>query len=600
MNPRFILVFCFLLPGAVQGLVLYLLTERLTSDDIQAAILAAYLFIVLAPIVHHLSTEPGKRLSAFAISGFIGGLCALLAFWSSLRFSSDLSESEGLSELFSIIIICSFLITLISLPFLRTVFIGRRSMFNYSVLLTYAWSQCVCVFIALLFTLLTTLIMMLSVALFDVLGVDLGEFVYRQIVILPVLGAAFGLAIGIARQSESIIYNTCHVLLALLRALLPVFMVITGGFLITTLVAGIGNLDTGFSVTLLLITSMTVSILLCNGAVQDNADSLQGMMSWMVRVQAVILPGFSALAFYGLWMRMSEYGLTHGRLIAVIITAIASLYAVGYLLSALSRSLVKNIQRVNITVALVTLTVAIALLTPVLDVHSLAVRSQVNALAKGDTTADKFDFRYLKFKSGHAGKDAFEQLKTMDVADRAGLDVALKSAEKLPEYEYYQTADTSALEEFNQWLESGKIELYRPTQDPDFELLVTESRFIDALRFSCIDAVFRCVIMQTTQFNAPGIQYILATATSGLSVHIQLYYRDDQGVWTSAVESDTYWYSGKHSGTLMLPAEEITQVMDQLATGNMAMEPITFQGIRIGDDIYIPGMGTGLDVLRFQ
>ena len=72
--------------------------------------------------------------------------------------------------------------------------------------------------------------------------------------------------------------------------------------------------------------------------------------------------------------------------------------------SALSRSLVKNIQRVNITVALVTLTVAIALLTPVLDVHSLAVRSQVNALAKGDTTADKFDFRYLKFKSCYGRK----------------------------------------------------------------------------------------------------------------------------------------------------------------------------------------------------
>jgi hypothetical protein len=596
MTSRSLLVFGFALPGALQGLALYFFYEWFEPGFVQPMVLPSYLFAVLAPLVHHLTTEPGKRLSALLISGLIGGLCAALIFWSSLRFSTGLDPSEGYGGLMLIVVICSFLITLISLPFLRTVFIRKQSMFNYSVLFEYAWNQCVCVLIAFLFSLLSVLITMLSVSLFDVLGFDLGELIYDPMVMMPLLGAAFGLAIGITRQSESIIHSTRHVMLALFRALLPVFMAITGIFLITALIAGLDNLDTGFSVTLLLITSMTVSIILSNGAVQDNADSLQGMMSWIVRVQALILPGFAALAFYGLWMRMSEYGLTHGRLIALAVIGICSLYAVGYMLSALSKSLVKNLQRVNIAAALATIIVTIGLMTPALDVHSIAVRSQVTALAEGRVSTEKFDFRYLKFESGRAGKDALEQLKTMEVTDRAGLDIALMRTENLDQYDYSVTSKTSMLEEFKQWVQSGKVELYQPIEDPDFEDLVTVSGFVDSLRYTCIESGSRCVIMQTTQFNTQGIQYLVAKSTPEPSVNILLYYRDDQGAWTSAVEQDSFW----HSGMLTLSAEELTQLMDKLAMGTVTMKPITLQGFNIGDMLYVPGIGAGLDVLSPQ
>lgn len=597
MTSRSLLVFYFALVGALQGLTLYFFYEWFEPGFVQPMVLPSYLFALLTPLVHHLTTEPGKRLPALLISGLIGGLCAVLIFWSSLRFSSGQDPSEGYGGLIIIVVICSFLITLISLPFLRTVFIRNQSLFNYSVLFEYAWNQCVCVLIAVLFTLLTVLITMLSVSLFDVLGFDLGELVYDPMVMMPLLGAAFGLAIGITRQSESIIHSTRHVMLALFRALLPVFMAITGIFLITALIAGLDNLDTGFSVTLLLITSMTVSIILCNGAVQDNADSLQGIMSWIVRLQAMILPGFAALALYGLWMRMNEYGLTHGRLIALTITGICSLYAVGYMVSALSKkTLVKNVQRVNIAAAFATLILTIALMTPILDVHSIAVRSQLSALAEGRISTEKFDFRYLKFDSGRAGKNALEQLKTMEVADRAGLDVALKRVESLEQYDYSDASETSLLEEFNQWAQSGKIELYQPIQDPDFKQLVTSSGFVDSLRYTCIESGSRCVVMQTTQFNTPGIQYLVAKSTSEPTVNILLYYRDDQGAWTSAVEVDSFWYSGM----LTLSAEELTQIMDKLATGTVTMKPITLQGFKIGDELYVPGIGAGLDVLSTQ
>jgi hypothetical protein len=267
------------------------------------------------------------------------------------------------------------------------------------------------------------------------------------------------------------------------------------------------------------------------------------------------------------------------------------------MVSALSKkTLVKNVQRVNIAAAFATLILTIALMTPILDVHSIAVRSQLSALAEGRISTEKFDFRYLKFDSGRAGKNALEQLKTMEVADRAGLDVALKRVESLEQYDYSDASETSLLEEFNQWAQSGKIELYQPIQDPDFKQLVTSSGFVDSLRYTCIESGSRCVVMQTTQFNTPGIQYLVAKSTSEPTVNILLYYRDDQGAWTSAVEVDSFWYSGM----LTLSAEELTQIMDKLATGTVTMKPITLQGFKIGDELYVPGIGAGLDVLSTQ
>ena len=593
MNPRTFLVFCFALPGALQGLALYALFQKFEIDFIQPGLLAIFFFVLLAPVVHHLCTEPSKRIAALLLSGLIGSVCALLIFGSYLRYSGELPAANDNSGLLVLVTVCGLLITMISLPFLRTAFIRKQSIFNYSVLFEYAWGQCICVLIALLFTLLTTLITILSVSLFNVLGFSLDDLIYQPVVMTPLLGAAFGLAIGIARENENIIHSTRHVMLALLKALLPVFMVITGVFLVTALVAGIGNIETGFSVTFLLITAMTVSIVLCNGAIQDKVAAPKGLMSLIVRIQALILPGFSALAFYGLWMRVNEYGLTHGRLIAIIITAIASLYAVGYMLSALSRSLVKNLQYVNIGVALITLAVTIALLTPVLDIHRIAVHSQVQALATGEVTAKRFDFRYLKFESGLAGKEALIQLKTMDVVNRAELDVALTQVEELTEYDYSGIPEDIVIEEFAQWLQNGNIALYQPNDDLRFEQLILHPGFSDSIRYSCIETDSRCVIMQTTQFNSAHPQYVLAKALSEDSLSLYLYFLDDQQQWKSAIDGDTFWLSG----TVSLPAEQLTQFMDQLSVGNLEVEPVAVQGIKMGDFTYIPGIGTVQDVL---
>jgi hypothetical protein len=285
----------------------------------------------------------------------LAGLSAVLVYFSIWRFYSEESASQGSSGIFLLIIVSSFLLTIISLPFLRTVFIRKQAIFNYAMLFEFAWTQCVCVLIAFLFSIVAALITMLSVSLFAVIGIDLSDLIYDPIILAPLLGAAFGLAIGVTRQSESIIHSTRHIMLALFRALLPVFMIITGIFLVTALIVGIDKLDTGFSVTLLLLISMTVSIIFCNGAVQDDESQLVGMINWVVRIQVLILPGFAALALYGLWMRMSEYGLTHSRLLAFTITGICSLYAVGYLYAGLSKSLVKKVQQVNIAAALATI-----------------------------------------------------------------------------------------------------------------------------------------------------------------------------------------------------------------------------------------------------
>jgi hypothetical protein len=51
--------------------------------------------------------------------------------------------------------------------------------------------------------------------------------------------------------------------------------------------------------------------------------------------------------------------------------------------------------------------------SPLLDARGISVRSQVVRLMDGQVTAEKFDYRYLRFDLGRAGEQALERLKVI-------------------------------------------------------------------------------------------------------------------------------------------------------------------------------------------
>ena len=439
-----------------------------------------------------------------------------------------------------------------------------------------------------------TLILLLSVGLFSALGIALDDFIFQSAVLLPIHCAAFGLAIGISRAHVSIIHSTRHVLLALLNALLPIFAIITTLFIASAFFKGLDSLETGLSVTLLLITSIGMAIVLCNGAIRDSAETLSTISLSMVRIQALVLPVLAGFAIYGLSIRISEYGLTHVRVLFILVVAIASVYAAGYFLAAFTSSVVKIVQRINIILAIVCFFVAGAVITPLLDPQRIAVNAQVKSLMTGQTSIDKFDFKYLRFDAGFLGTQALAQLKNAGHDEQEALNTAIIEVESLESHwdDFKgQVKIDARVAQFYDWVDSGSVELSSPTDDMQFDGLLRIADFYFFIESLCLEKNTRCVIVQTSAFSRERPDYLLATQNSPTELALSIFTQHEEGDWAIVGNSIDLWMTKPFSGS----ESEIANLMEDFSQGKLPIRTTTVRGIVLGEKVVFPGFATDFE-----
>ncbi len=572
----------YILPGILQGAGLYGLTELIDNDSRQYLLLAACIAVIITPVAHHLTTTPKFRLPSLVLSVGLGLVCAGLAYWSVLRYVGYGTDINLTPSFVAIVVHCCVLIPFITLPFYQTIVIEKHGIGHYELLFRHAWSVCICLLIALFFMLVVWLLTLLSVSLFGILGFSIMDFVFSSSFLLPLMGGAVGAAIGICRERESIIHSTRHILLSLFQILLPFFTAITTVFLVLALVTGINEIETSFSVTLILLLSVALAVLLTNATIRDDSSPVQGYLALAVRVQTMILPFLSVLAIYGLWIRIGDYGLTHDRVMAMIIAVFAVLYSIAYAIGALSRHMVPIIQKANTVLSLMLVATAIALLTPALDVHRIAVKSQTAALKANDIAIDKFDFRYLRFQSGHAGRTALETLKTDTTLDQIAIAEALDALDLDTQGWKPDSPDQLAME-VNRWINDGSVELWQPTPDPFAETLWSDRNFHSMIKFNCVELEKRCVLVQSNELSDTPFQYVLARETHRNQIMLALYVREEPDNWITPEPFDFL-----EDEENPLSPEVLTLLFDQLASGKMQTGIVKYRAIQIGNELVVP------------
>jgi hypothetical protein len=130
------------------------------------------------------------------------------------------------------------------------------------------------------------------------------------------------------------------------------------------------------------------------------------------RLAALVLAPIIAIAVYGLWLRVGQYGWTADRIIATACALVGACYAGGYLLAALTPGVwLKPLERTNIITAFVVLATILALFSPIADPARIAVADQVARLESGKIAPAKFDFLFLRFKAARFGVEALHRLK---------------------------------------------------------------------------------------------------------------------------------------------------------------------------------------------
>ena len=299
---------------------------------------------------------------------------------------------------------------------------------TYSRLFLLSWRNFLTLGLSLLFMVLTWGILMLWAGLFKAIKIDFFYDLFNERwFFYPVLALANGFGVIIFRLQSNVIDTITRIQQALVKFLLVILVFVSIIFLFTLPFTGLAPLwDTGGST---LVLWMQALMLFFVNAVYQDDPKLKPYSIWIHRfiyIGLALLPIYSMISFYGLTLRVEQYGWTVSRCWAFMLWSIFAAFSFGYLwgILKLRDGWLHQLSRVNVTLGLVVLTLMLAVNSPVLDFRKITVASQMERLELGIISLSDFDYAYMRRHLAKPGYDALQSLKT-EVAE-SNPEIALK------------------------------------------------------------------------------------------------------------------------------------------------------------------------------
>jgi len=300
---------------------------------------------------------------------------------------------------------------------------GRR-IASYTSYFDIAWKLGVQLAFSALFTGVSWLVLVLGANLFDLVKLKfLSELLRKEWFAIPVTAFAFSCAMHLTDVRPAIVRGIRGLLLVLLSWLLPVIVLLVGGFLLALPFTGLEPLWNTKRAAAVLLVAAAGLVVLVNAAWQNGEDgaSVARIVRGAARAAALLLAPLVVLAAYALALRVRDYGWTGDRVSAAACIVVAACYAAGYLRAALRPGWLPSLAAVNIGAAFVVLGVLLLLFSPLLDPARISVASQLARLESGKVKADRFDFAFLRFDGERYGRAALDRLER----EALGADTAL-------------------------------------------------------------------------------------------------------------------------------------------------------------------------------
>jgi hypothetical protein len=428
--------------GLAQGIALFLLQKAdeskawpATQPLLYAPLLVCALMVPLIPLAALSAMRRTFLIGWSLIAAAVAAILAVHAAWTGAA-----PDRIGAGPLSPPLFIAVAALLFIAHHLVQPAEAVRRPVAPYADYFDLAGTNAVRLFLSLAFTGAFWLLLFLAAALFKLIGVEaIQKLIGETAFAFPATGLMFAAAVHMAVQlteaRAGLVRGVRTVGLVLLAWLLPLMVVIAGGFLATLPFTGLAPLWGTKAATALLLAAAAALIVLINAAYQDGAEPPHAILRWAARAASLLLIPIVVLAAYALWLRVHQYGLTPDRVLAATYVIVAVGFTIGYTLAALrSGPWMKPLERTNLVMAAASVLLLIALFTPIADPARLSVASQVKRLESGRVPADKFDFQFLRFDSGRYGRDALERLKTnsgAEIAKRAG-EVSTRTARTTP------------------------------------------------------------------------------------------------------------------------------------------------------------------------
>ncbi|QDP00404.1 DUF4153 domain-containing protein [Thalassotalea sp. PS06] len=410
--PKAITLSIALLQGIILWLLYYSFEQQVfpATDPVWFNPLVSISAVI--PVLFLVAATPQnwQRLTKFLI-GFSAILIMTSAFVGTQQKPIEIIESAGLVFILAITTgIASF----------KAVMYGQlwseKSDFSYHKLFDLSWRNFLIGVESALFTGIFYGILGLGAALFHVIGIDVfSELLEKAWFNIPVICMAFGFAIITFRRISKTVDIVANILQTLIKFLLPMLAVVALVFLITLPFTGLEKLwDTGRGSTLLLI-MQAVTLFFVN-AVYQNRKQHPYPLFWhrFIYISVAVLPIYSMIIAYGLWLRIDQYGWSVGRCWGVVIWALLASFCLGYLQGIVRKKddWLQSLGWINVRMGIVILFVLLAVNTPILNFQKIAANSQISRISANQSDIENLDTYYFKWNLARPGYLALQEFKS--------------------------------------------------------------------------------------------------------------------------------------------------------------------------------------------
>ncbi len=429
--------------GLAQGVALYLLYRAAeikgwpaTEPHTFAALLAVALFVPVVVVVG-LGNLRMRILAVWVV--LAAACCAGLAVYDVFREPLIGARNQSNVLLPAPVVWLGLIFVLFVVhSLIAAAEADRRAIASYERYFDTAWKHGVQVVLAVAFVGAFWALLLLSAALFNIIGIRaVLNLIERPWFSVPATAVALAYALHATDVRVELVRGVRALALTLLAWLLPMMAAFAMAFLVALPFTGLQPLWSTGSATTILLVACAALVFLINAAYQDGqgGDTVAFVVRGSRSIAAVVLLPLVVLAAYALMLRAEQYGWTPPRIIAGACVVAAACYAAGYTAAALRPSLdLKGLERTNIVTACVSVVIVLCLLSPVADPARIAVADQLWRLESGQETPETFDFKFLRFHSGRYGKAALSELATRTegrnaaaIAERAKRAMALIS-----------------------------------------------------------------------------------------------------------------------------------------------------------------------------
>lgn len=408
--------------GLLQGLVLYLLYQSFQNKAWPATepLLSGPLLLVwlIVPVIFISSLGALDRRQLLIWIPAAAAVLAALGVYDAWRAASldgvPYAPNNKTVHLSSQLILVSAAGIFIAQSLVMAAAGEKRRIASYSAYFETAWKHFVQLAFSGLFVGVVWLVLLLGSELFMLIKLEfLRNLIRESWFVIPVIAFAFSCAMHITDVRPAIVRGIRTLLLVLMSWILPVAVLVIGGFLLSLPFTGLEPLWATRSATAVLLGAAAALIVLINAAYQDGAPdaAVARVIRGSVRFASILLAPIVVIALYALGLRVGDYGWTTSRIVAASCLIVASIYAAGYAWAALRPARRASISSTNIANAFVVLAMLLVLFSPLGDPARLSVANQVARLESGKVPADKFDFAYLRFEGERYGQAALDKLR---------------------------------------------------------------------------------------------------------------------------------------------------------------------------------------------